>query len=70
MLRFINNFIAEAIPGKPGHSSSIYPLNDGISPASSGLLLTNDFVEHSRRLRRGGHRRYADAQQCKEGPLV
>lgn len=46
-LRFLNYLIADAIPGKPGSPSIIYPLNDGISPISSSLLLSDNFVEHS-----------------------
>jgi hypothetical protein len=41
-LRFLDNLIAGAIPAD--NASIIYPLNDGISPISSGLLLSNDFV--------------------------
>ena len=46
-LRFLNNLIAGAIPSRADDSSIIYPLNDGISPISSSLLLSDDFVAHS-----------------------
>lgn len=46
-LRFLNQIIAEAVPGTTDTSSVLYPLNDGISPISSSLLLPNDFVAHS-----------------------
>jgi hypothetical protein len=45
-LRFINHLIAEAVPAAANKSDIIYPLNDGISPISSSLLLSNDFVAH------------------------
>ncbi len=43
-LRFLNDMIAGAIPKDPPHSDIIYPLNDGISPISSGLLLNDKFA--------------------------
>lgn len=43
-LRFLNHIIAGAIPGESGRSEIIYPFNDGISPISSSLLLSDDFV--------------------------
>ncbi len=46
-LRLLNYLIADAIPRKSGSANIIYPLNDGISPISSSLLLSNDFVAHS-----------------------
>ncbi|MBU6454855.1 MAG: hypothetical protein KGS72_24010 [Cyanobacteria bacterium REEB67] len=46
MLRFINNFIAESVPAKDSQCRSIYPLNDGISPVTSGLLLSNEFMNN------------------------
>jgi hypothetical protein len=46
-LRFINHLIAESIPATADGAKIIYPFNDGISPISSSLLLSNDFVAHS-----------------------
>lgn len=45
-LRFIDDIIAGAVPRTGDGSTIIYPLNDGISPISSSLLLSNDFVAH------------------------
>ena len=47
VLRFLNQLIAETIPKSAEVSNFIYSLNDGISPISSGLLLSDDFVAHS-----------------------
>ncbi len=46
-LRLLNHLIAETIPGSANGSDIIYPLNDGISPISSSLLLQNNFIAHS-----------------------
>jgi len=43
-LRYLDSFIAGAVPKTAGSNKIIYPLNDGISPISSSLLLTDDFV--------------------------
>jgi hypothetical protein len=43
-LRFLNYIIADALPKTEDSLNIIYPLNDGISPISSSLLLSNDFV--------------------------
>jgi len=45
-LRYIDELIAGTVP-KRDSSSIIYPLNDGISPISSSLLLSNEFVAQS-----------------------
>jgi hypothetical protein len=45
-LRFIDDIIAGAVPRTEDKSNITYPLNDGISPISSSLLLSNDFVGH------------------------
>lgn len=46
-LRYINNMIADAVPGKGDPNKVIYPLNDGISPVSSSLLLTDEFMANT-----------------------
>lgn len=45
-LRLLNYLIADAVP-RDGSKKIIYPINDGISPISSSLLLSNDFVANS-----------------------
>jgi len=42
-LRFLNDLIAKSVP-KSVPEDIIYPLNDGISPISSSMLLTNEFA--------------------------
>ena len=42
-LRLLNYLIADSIPAR-GSSKVGYPLNDGIAPITSCLLLSNDFV--------------------------
>lgn len=46
-LRFLNYLIADVLPKEPGSDAIVYPLNDGISPVSSSLLLTNEFVSRA-----------------------
>ncbi len=43
-LRFLNELVADAVPASTDKSYIAYPLNDGISPISSSLLLSDDFV--------------------------
>lgn len=43
-LRFLNDLIAKAVPKNSPPDDIIYPLNDGISPIASSLLLTNEFA--------------------------
>ncbi len=46
-LRFLNHMIAGAVPKTLPAEDIIYPLNDGISPISSGLLLTDEFASRT-----------------------
>ncbi len=46
-LRLLNYLIADAVPGKEGSPKFIYTLNDGISPISSGLLLSDEFAANT-----------------------
>ncbi len=43
-LRFLNELIAKSLPSKGPSDDIIYPLNDGISPIASSLLLTDEFA--------------------------
>jgi len=43
-LRFLNDLIAKSVPKTSPANDIIYPLNDGISPIASSLLLTNEFA--------------------------
>lgn len=45
-LRLLNYLVADALPGD-NSKRIIYPLNDGISPISSSLLLSDEFVANS-----------------------
>lgn len=43
-LRFLNDLISKSIPRIGPSDDIIYPLNDGISPIASSLLLTDEFA--------------------------
>lgn len=47
-LRFLNKLVADAMPRTRDSGNILYPFNDGISPISSSLLLSDDFVVHTR----------------------
>lgn len=46
-LRYLNQLVAEVIPRTTHSGNILYPFNDGISPISSSLLLSDDFVAHT-----------------------
>lgn len=43
-LRFLNDLISKSVPRIGPSDDIIYPLNDGISPIASSLLLTDEFA--------------------------